>query len=170
MFSTHCFASAATSLIAAGVPRAPLPLSCAVGRWCPVPAVCLEELLRWLAAGNSTLELRHAGGYAMPGTNWSTGPNTRGVSNLVSHWDLIGGALQKALGLLQVVLRRASAEQRDSRVPPASIKERCRALALGGSGDVLCISSWPLEPRQQKCHKLNDRKPAEATALVSSFG
>lgn len=92
----------------------------------PGPAVCLEELLRWLAAGNYTLGLCHAGRYVMPGTNWSTGPNTQGVSNLASHWDLTGGALQKALGipevLLQVVLQKASAKQRDTRVPLALIK------------------------------------------------
>lgn len=106
-----------------------------------------------------------------------TGPNTRGVSNPASHWDLIGGALQKALGipeiLLQVALQKASAEQRDTRVPPASIKGwrgRCRALASSGSGDgVVCVSPCPLEPRQQRCHKLNYRKPMEATAVVSSF-
>lgn len=100
------------SLIAAVVPRAPLPLSGAVGRWCPAPAVCLDELLRWLAAGNSTLELSHAGRYVMPGTSWGTGPHTRGVSNPASRWDLVGGALQKALGipgtLLRVVLQQNS--------------------------------------------------------------
>lgn len=89
----------------------------------------------------------------------------------------MGGALQKVLGtpeILLQVLRKASAEQRDTRVPAASIqgwRGRCRALASSGSGDGAAgISSCPLEPRQHKCRKLNYRKAMEATALVSSFG